>query len=153
MRRRKIYPFLSDQMYVRLKKFVAAAGVTESSVVEAALMEYLDQSSDRKLLLRRLGRVERAQDRHRRDIAVVLETLGAFVFDWMAHTPEVPRGSERLGSQARNPEAFRLPGLRRRPTRRRTSLHRRSGRRAGRRSRGAGARRRGVGCNAAIQYA
>jgi hypothetical protein len=102
-RRKNIHPYLSDELLDRFKKFVAASGVTESSVVEAALTEYLDQTSHKRMLLKRLNTIGVALECLERDSAITMETLGAFVHLWMVHNPKVPDGREDLQRKAAAP--------------------------------------------------
>jgi len=121
MSRRNIRPYLSNELFDRFKKFAAAAGTSDSSIVEAALTEYLDQSSDRRLLFRRLNRIARAQERHQRDLGIIIETLGAFIFSWLAHTPEIPEPRKDV---ARKQAARRLTELQEYIARQLTGGHR-----------------------------
>jgi len=71
------------------KSYCNKNNVSQSSVVEAALQEYLDDHSDIKLLLRRLDRQSRHLDRLERDMGVLSEAFGVFVQLWFAHTPRL----------------------------------------------------------------
>jgi hypothetical protein len=73
----------------QLDVYCAAAKVTESAVVQAALREYFDRTSDTALLFRRLDRIGRAQQRTSREIEVLSEAFGTWVEIWFAHTPMV----------------------------------------------------------------
>jgi len=102
-RRRNIHPYLSDELYERFKKFAAATDATESSIVEVALSEYLDQTSHRRLVLKRLNKLGRNIDRVERDLAIVLETVGAFLNIWMVHNPKLPESREDIQRKAAAP--------------------------------------------------
>ncbi|HEV3193039.1 MAG TPA: hypothetical protein VGY54_21175, partial [Polyangiaceae bacterium] len=52
----------------RLAEYSAASGVASSTVVQAALQQYLDRTSDTALILRRLDRLGRADARAHRDL-------------------------------------------------------------------------------------
>jgi hypothetical protein len=65
-------------------------GLTTSSVVEAALRQYLDRTDDKMLLLRRLDRLGRAWNRTQRDLEIQMEAFGLWVKIWFAHTPRIP---------------------------------------------------------------
>jgi hypothetical protein len=90
MSKSNIHPYLSDKLYKKFKTYCKAKGITESSVVEAALQEYLDDSADVKLLYRRLDRMNRAIGRLERDLNVSSEFNAVFMQLWLAHTPELP---------------------------------------------------------------
>ncbi len=54
--RQVIHPRISYDLYQRLKAYCARRRVSESAVVNAALLQYLDQASDAALIMRRLDR-------------------------------------------------------------------------------------------------
>jgi hypothetical protein len=86
-------PYVSDEVHERVSAYCAATGTTISQFTETALRELLDQSSDRRLLLKRLGRIERKLGKldrlHQRDMGILFELFGGFVLNWMAHSPEI----------------------------------------------------------------
>jgi hypothetical protein len=94
----RLAPYMDATLAKRLVEFCAAAGATESAVVEAAVRQYLDGTSDAALLLRRLDRLGRATARHQRDIELLSEAFGVFVRVWFAHTPNVPEDGKKFAS-------------------------------------------------------
>ena len=103
-RPRRIHPYVAKEVAERLQKYCAASGATESAVVEAALRQHLDGTSDRTLLFRRLDRIGRGVGRMQRDLELQAEAFGVFVRVWFAHTPNVAGESRRAaqsGSEAR----------------------------------------------------
>lgn len=96
--RRNIHPYLSDNIYDRFKSYCAATGSTESSVAEAALQQFLDDSKDFTLVMRRLDRLGRNIGRIERDLEIFSEAFSIFVQMWFAHTPKISE-SERDVSQ------------------------------------------------------
>jgi hypothetical protein len=95
-RRKTLTPYLSNEIHDRVTKYCAASGHTYSQFAETAFREFLDQSSDRPLLLKRLGRMERRIGAllrlHQRDFGILFELLGVFLLQWMEHNPEFPQG-------------------------------------------------------------
>lgn len=91
---KQIHPYLDHKLHQRFKRYCAANGQTESSVIEAALTEYLDDAKDTTLILRELGRVRRAIGRLERDSTVIAESLGVYTQLWFAHTPQLPDGQK-----------------------------------------------------------
>jgi len=89
MKRKNIHPYLSPELMKNFKSYCNKNNVSQSSVVEAALQEYLDDNSDIRLLLRRLDRQGRHLDRLERDVTVLSEAFGVFVQLWFAHTPRL----------------------------------------------------------------
>lgn len=99
MKRRNIHPYLSPELFKSFKSYCSSRNISQSSVVEAALQQYLDDNSDIRLLLRRLDRQGRHLDRIERDQTAMAEAFGVFVQLWFAHTPrlgdEDKRGAEK----------------------------------------------------------
>jgi hypothetical protein len=93
-------PYLSIQIANQFKRYCKVRNVTESAVIEAALGQYLDDSNDRILLLRRLDRQQRAIGRLTRDLNALTEMIGVFIQLWMAHTPEIPAEQKAAAQQA-----------------------------------------------------
>jgi hypothetical protein len=84
-----ITPRLTRDLHGRFKKYIAAVGGSESTVVEAALREYLDPARDAVLIRNRLDRLTRFGARIETNGKVTLETLLALVQLWLAHMPEM----------------------------------------------------------------
>jgi hypothetical protein len=99
-RRKNIHPYLPDELFDRFKKFVAAEGATESSVVEAALKEYLDQTTHKKLQLKHLNTIANSLEPLQRDLMIMVETVFAFVKLWMLHNPELPHNRKMSQTKA-----------------------------------------------------
>jgi len=90
----RIRPYLSPTLHKRFKRYCKAHGHSESSVTEAALLEYLDETKDMTLLLRRLDRQQRMIGQLQRDFNVLSEAFGVYVQLYFAHTPEVETHSK-----------------------------------------------------------
>jgi hypothetical protein len=88
--RHQLHPHISDDLYKRLKAYCARRALTDGGVVEAALHQYLDQSSDAALVMRRLDRAGRRVDKLRRDVEILTEFVCVWVRLWFAHTPQIP---------------------------------------------------------------
>jgi hypothetical protein len=102
--RARLVPRVSAEIAQRLANLCAASNVTESAAVEAALRQYLDGTSDRTLLFRRLDRLGRAVERDHRDLELLSEAFGVFVRLWFAHTPglaEDAKGPARRVAESR----------------------------------------------------
>jgi len=91
----RIYPRIAPTLAQRLAKHAAASGISETAIVEAALEQYLDRTSDTTLLMRRLDRLGRAQERSQRDQELHAEAFAAFVRMWFAQTPSIPQDARK----------------------------------------------------------
>lgn len=94
--RARIYPRIDPQLANRLARHATASGVTETAIVEAALAQYLDRTSDTALVLGRLDRNGRAYARLERDLAFLSEAFAIFVKIWFAHTPTIPEDERQV---------------------------------------------------------
>jgi hypothetical protein len=100
----RIQPYILAELGERVDDVCASRGVTESAIVEAALRQYLDGTSDKTLLLRRLDRLGRAVERDHRDLEILTETFAVFMRLWFAHTPTIPEDAKqaaRMTAEAR----------------------------------------------------
>lgn len=97
--RQVIHPRLRKDIYDRLVAYCARKGATHTSVIESAVSEYLDDSSDTALIMRRLDRNSRALDRLRRDQELLSEFISVWVRMWFAHTPQIPDSEKDLAQK------------------------------------------------------
>lgn len=88
-KKKKIQPYLSPGLFERFKKYVDAHGLTDSGVVEEALIRFLDDRYDNETLLKRLGVVERQGHRIEGNMSTMLEAFTLFIKIWYSHTPEL----------------------------------------------------------------
>lgn len=92
--RQQLHPYIAQDVYERLKAYCARRGLADSSVVEVALRDHLDQSSETALIVRRLDRVDRRLSKFHRDLEMLCECFGVWVRLWFAHTPELPESAK-----------------------------------------------------------
>ena len=86
----RLQPYVDAPLAEQLAAYGAATGMTTSSVVQAALRQYLDRTDDRMLLLQRLNKLGRAWNRTQRDLELFMEGFAVYVKLWFAHTPNIP---------------------------------------------------------------
>ncbi len=80
---------LDEQTYTLLRRYCKANGKSLSSVGDAAIRAYLDDTTDSKLLFRRLDRHTRLLDKANRDVQLLSEAFAVCVKLWFAHTPRI----------------------------------------------------------------
>jgi len=88
--RYQIHAQVHEDVRRRLKAFTARRGLSDCSVIEAALRQYLDQSSDAALIMRRLDRNGRRIDKVRGDVEILSEFVSLWARLWFAYTPQIP---------------------------------------------------------------
>lgn len=84
VRRVRVCTRLPVPLRDRLTKYCAASGLSERSVIENALQQYLVGSSDKELLLRRFDRVDEALGRNRHHLELLSEAFGRYLRVWFA---------------------------------------------------------------------
>ncbi|SHE23296.1 [similarity to] CopG/DNA-binding domain-containing protein [methanotrophic bacterial endosymbiont of Bathymodiolus sp.] len=87
---KKFQTYLDPKLDKNLRQYCAKSGKSISSVTNAAIRAYLDETTDTKLLFRRLDKHTRALAKANRDIQLMAEALSVFVKLWFAHTPRIP---------------------------------------------------------------
>jgi hypothetical protein len=100
VRRVRVSTRLTVALRDRLSKHCAASGLSERAVIEDALRQYLDGTSDGALVLRRLDRLDQAMARDHHDLELLSEAFGMYVRQWFARTPGVPEGAKPAARQA-----------------------------------------------------
>ena len=88
--RQRIHPYVTRETSQRLSSYAAATHTTVSALVEAALRQYLDGTSDHTVLMRRIDRGTRQLERLHRDLHMLTEAFAIWVRLWYAYIPEVP---------------------------------------------------------------
>ena len=86
----RLQPYVDAPLAKQLAAYSAATGKTTSSVVQAALRQYLDRTDDKVLLLGQIARLRRAWDRTQRDLEIHMEAFAIYVKLWFAYTPHIP---------------------------------------------------------------
>ncbi len=97
-KRQNIHPYLSPELFRRFKQFCKQKGQTETSVVEAALTQYLDEKCDMSLILKKLDRISRSVGRVDNQASVSAEAFALFLQYWFAHTPEIAEEEKSLAN-------------------------------------------------------
>jgi hypothetical protein len=100
VRRVRVSTRLTVALRNRLSKHCAATGLSERAVIEDALRQYLDGTSDGALVLRRLDRLDQAIARDHHDLELLSEAFAMYLRQWFARTPGVPEGAKPPARQA-----------------------------------------------------
>jgi hypothetical protein len=99
-RAERIQPYIAREVRQRLARHCAGLGLTESAVVNEALAQYLDGTSDASLWMRRQDLLDRRVQRLARDVEILSQTVGMFLRIWFAHTPPLPKEARQSASQS-----------------------------------------------------
>jgi len=89
----RIQPYISPETHHRLQAMAKRPGLSESAIVERALVAYFSGEADNQreaAINRRLDRLTRQFGRIERDNLVLAETLATFVHYFLTVTPPVP---------------------------------------------------------------
>jgi hypothetical protein len=94
----RIQPYLSRDLFQKLRAYAAARSQTVSGVVGAALGEYLERDDpDQDLLVRRLDRLTQTVEQHGRDLDALGVGFGRFVQYWLWSIPQADEQAVRRG--------------------------------------------------------
>lgn len=102
--KRRIQPYVSEELAQRLEAYTARRNFTESAVIERALREHLDGIGDTALLYQRLDRINRSVQLLNGSVGVLTELLNQFVKAWLRNTPRLPDAEDipnKLASRER----------------------------------------------------
>jgi hypothetical protein len=87
----RIQPYLTGNLFQKLRAYAAAQSLTVSAVVSAALGEYLEGNNvEDALILRRLDNVAQAVEQLRRDLDALGIGFGRFVRYSLLTAPAIP---------------------------------------------------------------
>jgi hypothetical protein len=94
----RIQPYLSRELFQKLRAYAAARSETVSGVVATALGEYLERGeADKDLLARRLDRVTQSVEHLGRGLDALGVGFGRFVQSWLWTVPEVDEKAVQRG--------------------------------------------------------
>jgi len=86
----RIQPYISPELYRKLRTHSAMRNVTDSAVAEEALSKYLQSDAvEEALVLRRLSRVDEAVARLQHDVDVLSQTVATLARYALASAPSV----------------------------------------------------------------
>lgn len=87
-------------------KFVAKErGVTDSSIIEAALREFLGKTEHEEILLKKMDNLSRQIEKSRREIGALLEVLSAFIRVYLTYERDIPE-QEKANAEAKGARKF-----------------------------------------------
>lgn len=87
-------------------KFVAQErGVTDGSIIEAALREFLGKTEQEEILLKKMDRLSRQLENIRREQRTVLEVLSSFIRVYLTHEQEIPE-HEKTAAELKGARRF-----------------------------------------------
>jgi hypothetical protein len=94
-KRVRIQTYVEPDVAEQIGRRVETMGTTESGIVRSSICEFLDETSDKTLILRRLDRLGRGAERLHREVEFLSEALAVFVQTWFSHTASLPPERER----------------------------------------------------------
>lgn len=84
----------------RLEAYCGGMGQSQGSVVDAALREYMNNSSQATLIMQELARIRRGVGRVERNLDVMDAGLSGFLQLWLAYNPPMPEGQKKAAHQS-----------------------------------------------------
>jgi hypothetical protein len=98
--RKVVHSRVDLDIFKRLKAYCARVHAKDSAVVNTALAQYLDKSSDTALILRRLDRLTRRIGRVQREVDGLTELITTWAQIWFAHTPQLSPEARKAAQQS-----------------------------------------------------
>lgn len=92
-------------MVQQIKYIATERGVTEGSVVEAALRDYLGKTEHEDILLKKSDKVSRQIERLRREQKAMLEVLSSFIRVYLTHAQDIPE-HEKANAEMKGARKF-----------------------------------------------
>lgn len=92
-------------MVQQIKYIATESGVTEGSIVEAALRDYLGKTEHEDILLKKSDKVSRQIERLRREQKALLEVLSSFIRVYLTHAQDIPE-HEKANAEMKGARKF-----------------------------------------------
>ena len=87
-------------------KFVAQErGVTDGSIIEAALREFLGKTEQEEILLKKMDRISRQLEKMRRENKAMIEVLSSFIRVYLTHERDIPE-AEKANAEIKGARRF-----------------------------------------------
>lgn len=81
---------LPIHMVQQIKYVATERNVSEGSIVEAALRDYLGKTEQEEILLKKSDKISRQVERLRRENKAIFEVLSTFVRVYLTHAQDIP---------------------------------------------------------------
>jgi hypothetical protein len=99
----KIYFRLGEEQRQQLEHFARANRISTSELLRNAVDYYIRRDDNWSTVQRTLNKLDRSQEVFSRDLGIAIESVVAFVWLYLAHTPEIPP-TERSAVQRNSKE-------------------------------------------------
>lgn len=96
---------LPIHMVQQIKYVATERGVSEGSIIEAALREFLGKTEQEELLLKKSDKISRQIERIRRENKAMLEVISSFIRVYLTHTPDIPE-HEKMNAENKGTKKF-----------------------------------------------
>lgn len=80
---------LDPELDAAVRRYCAAHNLTQTALTQAALKEYLGNTSPMASLMKRLDHMSLEIEHQRRALHLLAEAFGTYVRLWLGHTPEI----------------------------------------------------------------
>lgn len=90
---------LPIHMVHQIKYVAQERGVTDGSIIEAALRDYLGKTEHEEILLKKSDKISRQIEHLRREHKTTLEVLSSFIRVYLTHAQEIPEHEKTNAEQ------------------------------------------------------
>ncbi len=87
---------LPIHMVQQIKYVAQERGVTDGSIIEAALREFLGKTEQEEILLKKMDRLSRQLESMRHEQKAMLEVLSSFIRVYLTHEREIPEQEKNM---------------------------------------------------------
>lgn len=96
---------LPIHMVQQIKYVAKERGISEGSIVEAALRDYLGKTEHEEILLKKSDRISRQVEMLRRENKATLEVLSSFIRVYLTHAQDIPE-HEKTNAELKGARKF-----------------------------------------------
>lgn len=96
---------LPIHMVQQIKYIAQENGITDGSIIEAALRDYLGKTEHEDVLINKVDKLSRQIEKLRRENGLMLEVVSSFIRVYLTHTQEIPE-QEKLNAELRGAKKF-----------------------------------------------
>ncbi len=96
---------LPIHMVQQIKYVAQERGISEGSIVEAALRDYLGKTEHEEILLKKSDKILRQIERSRREQRTMFEVLSSFIRVYLTHAQDIPE-HEKTNAELKGARKF-----------------------------------------------
>ena len=97
-RSKKLNPYITDELYKKVRVYCARKGLSISGFTETAFEEYFHNDFDSESVLKKMDRYFHRMESMDSNLNIMSEAFALFLQFWFAHTPEIAQDDKKEAS-------------------------------------------------------